>query len=357
MSAHDYLKELKPTGQFVFNYDKIQKLNFPLYLLISMRGDNGKTFGAKEFAREHFEKTGEKSKWLLNTAVQVEEEKFKWLEKNQNAYPKKWKDYFREGTRIYKKVGGKKIEFLEMVALSAAEKKKGSRENIAYVFYDEFNVGVERIGVRQTTLFNNLLATYKPYDTKINTLRVFIFGNNKSLNSNLLIDLKIWELKSDFIQVNGPSGKKLMLILSPVMPENYIIKRTEHDWLYDLATMTGEADHIYRNKNLYNEMAGIMDFDNYLMKDHGAEPLANYKISGRLYVMFTFKLNGITNYGFGTLEKKIPDIDTIALRLIDMDHDYKFNSRTPSNIRYNLSHGILWFDSIASKVEILKCLK
>jgi hypothetical protein len=87
--------------------------------------------------------------------------------------------------------------FCYFVALSTSEKLKGSRPSVDRVFYDEFNIGLTQIGEKQTPLLYDLISTVSDPGPKCK-LKVFIFGNNKTMNVPFLIDNEITSIEDEF---------------------------------------------------------------------------------------------------------------------------------------------------------------
>lgn len=253
----EYLKQLD-TGKWVIDFDKLYSLPFPIIIIMSERGRKGKTFGAIELALDHYEKdNNHRTIWLLNTEKQWVKQKLKFL-KNNKKISNRWDDYTSDNPiGVVNSTGDNPIEYW---SLSTAEKSKGARDStLKNIFYDEFNVGLDMLKWKQTELIDNLLATATDQHRKEkkNPLKLFIFANNKSLYTPLFINWNILKLDGEITEIYDDYGKPLIFIYLPDADEYEVEQQTKDDWTAQLSKRSGEYDHIFLNKSLYDNISGI----------------------------------------------------------------------------------------------------
>ncbi len=234
---------------YILDIENVLEEGFFLNFVISQRGAIGKTFGAKEFILKKYKEEGHKSIWVVNTETILDKEKSRFIMNNKQVYPDNWKDVEMIGNNVYYK----KEVFLTLVALSTAEKLKGSRDNdIRYIFYDEFNVGLTQINKRQYDLLDNLCNTYSNVMDEYLNLSVFIFGNNKSMVVPIFQTLKIKTLKIELQQNINKEGLKLYQIYVPNVNKKIAEKLYKNNPLYQLGKLAGTTQHSFLNESLYD---------------------------------------------------------------------------------------------------------
>lgn len=281
----DFLQTL-PNGNKVFDFHKIDEDKVPINIIITERGAKGKTFNSKEFALDKFKESGKKTIWLMNTKEQVENDRNKFLTNNRLVNSNKWEDVELQNWNVKHK--GE--TFLEFVSLSTSENKKGSRDmNVKYVIYDEFNVGLTQIRNKQVSLLNGLLATYNDIQNNdAEKVRLFIFGNNKSLYTPLLLALKIFVIDEEVMLFRDSLGKPLIRIICLKPNKDDVEEAYKYDWTYQLAKLTGEDEHIFLNESLYDSINGIeqININEY------EQTSMTYYIENRYYGIYRHIING-----------------------------------------------------------------
>ncbi len=248
---------------WILDMQNLSDEGFFFNFVLSERGAIGKTFGAKEFILKKFIEEGHKSIWVVNTETILLKEKSRFIMNNKQVFPEKWKDVNMVGNKVYYK----KECFLTLVALSTAEHNKGSRDNdIRYMVYDEFNVGLSKINKRQYDLLDNLCNTYSNVMEDTLKLQVFIFGNNKSMVVPIFHSLKIKTLKSELQQKLNNFGLKLYQIYVPIVNKKLAEIKYKNNALFQLGKIAGTTQHSFLNESLYDVDYGVVgrfkDIDN-----------------------------------------------------------------------------------------------
>ncbi len=251
---NSFLKKLDKRNK-VLDFKKITDEGFLINIIISERGAVGKTFGAKEFLLDRFVKYGEESVWVVSTKEIIKSEIANgFLTNNKLEFPEKWKDVKRIGTRWFYK----NKRFLKIIALSTAENDKGGRNSmIKWIFYDEFTLGLKVIGKRQFELLYNLMNTYSDVMKESIDLKVFIFGNHMTANIPLLSSLNISDTSLEFSN-KIINGSKLWLMYVPYVDQKIADSKYAKNQIYQLGKLTGDADHSFLNKNLYDIDLGVV---------------------------------------------------------------------------------------------------
>ncbi len=240
---------------WILDMQNLSDEGFFFNFVLSERGAIGKTFGAKEFILKKFIETGDKAIWVVNTETILLKEKSRFIMNNKQVFPEKWKDVKMIGEKVYYK----KECFLTLVALSTAENIKGSRDNdIRYMIYDEFNVGLSHINKRQYDLLDNLCNTYSNVMDDTLKLQVFIFGNNKSMVVPIFQSLKIKSLKIELQQKLNNFGLKLYQVYVPIVNRKLAEIKYKNNALFQLGKIAGTTQHSFLNESLYDVEYGVV---------------------------------------------------------------------------------------------------
>ena len=341
-------------GSWVLDYHKLAASGYGFILLITERGAKGKTFNSKEYMRDKYLEDGTKSIWLMNTQVQIDKDKSKFLHNNRQINPEKWEGCTVKGNGVVDNETGEM--FIQFVALRGAEKLKGSRDSsFKIVVYDEFNVGLDSFRGQQTTLFSSLLNTLTDIqDVKSgNKLQVFIHGNNKTLTTPLLVDMKIFEIKGEETYFEK-DGVKTVFIYTPKIDKSVVKEHNKNNWVFMLDEMTGMDEHNYFNENLYDNMLSIAPNYDY----HRMRLIANYKMDGNFFRMYANP--EATFFYFRKAEKgEIDDKkDEIVVGKKDqMEATYRVSPRLRGAVLNLLMKDQILFDSMYSKSVVLDLVK
>lgn len=342
---NDFLTQLD-NGQRVINFEAFANTEFPMILLITERGEKGKTFGAKEFMLEQHINNNKKSIWLRSTMDQCEKEKGTFLMDNKlKSKLENWENVILERDYLIHD----KRPFCEIVPLSKAENYKGGRHNPDYIIYDEFNTGLTNIKNKQAYLLLNLISTYDDSigSDKQSKLKVFLFGNNKSYDTPLLIDLKVFKIDNVFTGMFSPNGTPILLIYEPKPDMAKIEERKAGNWIYEIAKVTGESDNIYGNMSRYDRLNGILEPIGINLY-----PICQYKVDDRWYMYNKFLDEGFKYYLITMLEHENTDIKTIVLNQKEMESGFIYSTKVKSALILQMKKKKLYFDTIATKGAI-----
>ena len=306
-------------GNEVLDFAKIEALGCPYNLLITQRGEEGKTFNGKDYLLDMYNKKGDKGIWLMNTNTQCNKDSLKFLTNNVKVDGTKWEGVERKGVENAYRFEKNGDTFIELVGLNTSEYSKGSRDSsIKRIFYDEFNVGLRAIGNKQTHLFNTLLNTYNDIQNKNkDKLTTFIFGNFKSLATPLLIDMKIFKIDKEHTFIKDSQGKPFIYIYCPKPKGKVVEEKYKGDPIYEFAKLTGEADHNFLNQSAYDIINGIIPFD-----ERSWRYVITYFIDNRLYNVYQQGYNyGVKLFDKGTMEKG-KDIVTLKANEVQTGYIY-----------------------------------
>lgn len=340
-------------GLLAIDFHKVKAEGFPINILITERGEIGKTHNSKEFAIDEYLKYGVKSAWVLNSATQIDEDKSQFLVNNKAVdYEKKWEDVKIVNDSVIKDGN----EFMKLVALSTSESKKGSRDyRIKNIIYDEFNVGLDKIKTKQVFLFENLLATFKDVKKIIDhKMTVFIFGNNKSINTPLLVAWKIFEIKEELTKIYDEYGNPLIMIYTPEIDQNLLEEKNKDDFTYQLAKRSGTADYIFHNMSIYDNINGIKRLADEDLQRIGAKITTHYTLDGNTFILYNFIYENKTH--FFLAHSKVNGDDSFVVKKQDMEVGRKFNPEARDKFLQLIIESRIWFDSISSKMSLLSCL-
>lgn len=356
-------------GHKVLDFEKIEALKFPVNLIITERGSKGKTFGMKEHLRKKYQKDKSKAMWLMNSVIQIKREQKTFT----NDFFKKsslemlpietiefWKNCNFEGDT--KKVNlelvhkdGKNVNaFIKMLAIPHGEKIKGSREDIATVVYEEFNVGITRTE-QQCDNFFSLLHTLENVVIQEQPLKnIWIFGNNKSLNNLILIKLGITHIDKEITTIYDKYGNPLILIIAPKFTQNEVKEITEankNNWIFQLAQQADEVEHSYFNKSLFDNINNV--------KQWNLEPnfIENCNLIGCIYTQKRYYAIGTYKgykYMFNLPER--PEGYVYSLNKKDMIEGNVYKPFFKEGLLKMLSNNQLYFADLVTRESIIKII-
>lgn len=258
-----YEKFGKTHTQKFFDFHKIAAAGYFITLIISERWSKGKTYNAKAFIADEYLKKGYRSLWLRNLVGDVERERATFLDAVPSTYDGA-KFYGRADKNTMGLGWGDEDETtanmgIKFLSMNSAESFKGSRTWYRYVVWDEFNVNDDKVrnlmdkfaSLQETT--ND--ALYGSDDAHMQ--QWFIFGNNKSLASPIIVNLGVCEIQQE-ITTYEMSGFKMLLVIM-VASDNTITNLLEEhpNPKYLLAKQMDYDQHAYGNASLYDEVNSV----------------------------------------------------------------------------------------------------
>lgn len=256
----NFLKNIKNSSgnnHEVFDYDEIWNDDAFIFVVISERGAKGKSTQAKYLMKKIWEEQKLRSMWLMNTNILIKKEKKSHLSK-----PKKYLDNFTgneviKGDFVYEDSGNDTEWYSKFTSLSTAENEKGSRDDFGLLVFDEFNVGDRNIKNSQVKLMSSLIGTLDdPVNDDASLKKIIIHGNNKTLNSELLIKMGITHIDNELTTITR-NGKPYLRILYPIFTKTEreaIKERNKHNNSFLFQELIGEEKHVYYNDNAYDDI-------------------------------------------------------------------------------------------------------
>jgi len=305
-SWENYLKKL-PNGAKVWDFDKIDQ-NFKdvkIRVIFSERGNKGKTYNLKRFAKEQFDKNGKPSIWVRNTIISLKMEAKRFLDHNTTMIdPIFWKDLkiVNEGASWVVKNKANKNVFI-LLSLNDVNKMKGTRLDVNNIIFDEINEDTSQIrsGLIKSidSLVHSATNSVKNYG-KVEETRLWFLGNNKSINHEYLIKLGIRDNKHPLALYTAiyegkrsPLCVKLCSKFDPKEQEEITKKAFEmNDWKFIHSYVLDEASHSYFNNTFENENLKVMPLD-----------LNNFFIEQALRFTIVYEKYYLNVYNIGTLGK------------------------------------------------------
>lgn len=270
----DFLKKLD-NGKEVFDLISWYEMSpFPIGLFISERGSKGKTYNSKELQSYIFEKESnnkyfEKNPatiWLRNLVRDTKIEKQKYLGELPYWYNDKKLEYKGRPDEVLDLlVDGRPIT--RFFSLNTAESQKGTRIVPKLIIWDEFNVGINNV-VDPINKLDSLIHTTEDIVNnygKIDDSKLLIFGNNKSLNHILLINLGITHIEEEITEIYDDLGNPLLLIVAPKWSDEdkeKFIEDNKNNWRFQLSNKLGTTNHSYFNESLFDEINFIHEYIN-----------------------------------------------------------------------------------------------
>lgn len=292
----DFQQKLE-NGVWVWDFNKIATFNFFMTLIISQRGFTGKSFNMKVYAYWRWKKFGERTMWVRNIMKDVTNESKKFLK----TIPTEMK-----GCRVTGNIETGNCwvvdedgnEFIRMVALGYAEDEKGARAFYHHIVFDEFNVNFRKVKDYVGQLDDLLQSTNDMVlnDGQEDKARLYFFGNNKSLNHPLLIELGVTSLKDDISMYKFNNLNMLMVLSKTVTAKERkeFAKRNNMNQRFMFTKLIGRENHSYFNDNIIDDVNFVYPVFDTLSKEiwsNMLRPLHQFFINGEL-VLFCERING-----------------------------------------------------------------
>lgn len=331
---------------------------WPLKLIISKRG-GGKTSRQKNYLRDQYLKTGEKAIWLMNTDIQIKSEVKNFVESNKQVWPELWEGVEMQGNYAVDTNTGE--WFIQLIDLKGQHKQKGSRDpRVKHITYEEFNEGLTHIGSSQTYLFENSIATYTDVASVSdgNDLRVTIFGNMRTLSTDLLVKLGVKVVTDEETFYYDPIyNQPLLYIYAPTIPKNQLEDEHKNDWAFRLGRLTGNGDHIHGNTSVLDDVNGIREIDT---ESIGATPISQYKINGSYFLLYRFSHpeidKGKKRFYLKYIKQPLPHLDIVAGNKKDMEQGLKYTPELKHVFLDWISKERLYFDTMNTKLRALEII-
>lgn len=287
-----YFKDIL-NGRKAVDYDKIDKEGFPINIIITERMVRVKTYGAKSFIFNKFKDESAKTLWIRNTNSVVEKESMNFLsDVSPDLIDVKIRNIQGTPTLFYNKK-----PFLYMASLTTPTSIRGSRNYCKYVVWDEFNDNMSYVKNKIVRNFHDMLSsTGKLLEPHMkNERKIFILGNNQTLNHPLLVSWGITAIEKEVTKIYDDKGNPFILILFPILSDDekkQVKEINSNNFEYYSAVLSGVANHIYYNMSNFDEL-------NYVFKYF--KPTTERKIKDFLFknnfwdiglhLSFTFKVN------------------------------------------------------------------
>lgn len=293
-----FLKELD-NGKEVFDFIKwYEKTKFPICLNISERGGKGKTFNSKDLIRYIYEKYKDTdyfsknpvSIWLRNLVRDTKIEKHKYLDELPNWYSDKELKFKGSAETVLDLLVDEK-PITRFISLNTGESQKGTRLIPKLIVWDEFNVGIKDVS-EPIEQFDSILHTTEDIVNnygKEDDSRLLIFGNNKTLNHPLLIEMGITHISNEVTEIYDDLGNPFMLILMPLWSDEdkeKFERDNNKNWRFQFSKKIGTVNHSYFNENLYDEVNFVHQYIN----------IENELLSNNVTKFKDILKNGVTFY-------------------------------------------------------------
>ena len=156
----DFLKPL-PNGAKVFDFDKVEQIYqiFNVFLLMSERGNLGKTNNLKLKCINDFYKNNKPSLFLRNSTLEIQREINKFLQfyDDDNVLDKKHVFKVEKGCLFDEN----KNKIIELIPFTQIENIKGSRTAYNHAVYDEINEGLRQLQSKIVAKIDNLISTMR----------------------------------------------------------------------------------------------------------------------------------------------------------------------------------------------------
>lgn len=291
-----------------YDFDSLRESPYR-FIIVNGIMDDGKTFGAKEDMLKRFEKFGERSIWIMNSRIMLDEEllKFKTANEEINA---NWNNYMiKNGTNGISTLISIATNEIVCYFLAISSVTKTARDDrIKNIYYDEFNYLDSRTYKLQISKFQMLLSR----NMRVN--KIFLIGNATSLNIPILFHFGIWEVPKgkDFFEFNIGNQKGLFHVFKRTIER--IEKKYEDSLAYQVIKKTGFAEHAFKNEyNLDNKSKVDKDY----LKKHKDKMILQqtFQIGLDIWVDFYSDINykkfyiGIAKKGYKNRVKYFLDRD------------------------------------------------
>lgn len=358
----DYLKTING-GFKIWDYDKLINDDIFVKVIISERGNYGKTFNFILKAFDMWCENGFSSIYAKNLDNQIKISWKRFLKKVQKLYPQKFENTATDSYGAYhfeedidEKGNIKRFNkqyFIYFGSLSNAEKLKGMRENVNLIMIDEIMDGINYLHDAAFLLLD-LIYTFKEYAGNEETLKgVILAGNFKTLNHPLFAKLNIWKIEKEVTDIKDNVGV-IVRILTPIYDKQdikKIEKENEKDNAYRLGKLIGYTDYGVFNNSL--------DIINNVVKKSDKLNKLNYSYKYIFYAdskYFHVFENGIdlhiiaTDDYFG-LEK------VYRLKKNDLKENYpELSNVYKENIIRFIENNKITFENVYTRVNFIKSL-
>lgn len=357
----------------VFDFHKIDKQGAFVNILTSPRGMMGKSLGAKRFAHEGFRDTGQASLYLVNTQEFLREtgdrflqdvlkpKIFKILDKDEQEF---WSNVKKvnAGDNVINFTYKGKV-FVKMLNLNSPELMKTSRPDWYGVFYDEYNEKANKIKNPIVAFTTVLYSCYDPNDKTPPTFKIWLLGNNTTINVQLLNKLGVKAFHSEVgkyqVLSNGgiPLDKPfdLIFIISPKFTTEeklqYAMDNLSNP-VFMLATQLGTAGSSTFNESQFdtqNCITYLTEDMEYFLKNHTLEGTV-FTQKGN-YMVWHSKLRWQpSNSIFVSEELELPDGYTgynVYMKPKDIVLGAKLNKYVKSQLQIKYERQEIYFDNIS----------
>lgn len=362
----DFLQTLS-NGKEVFDFEKIEGAGFPIVLVITERGSKGKTLNIKEHFRKSFIKTGRPNAFMNTTVKLVEKTKADFLKDlREKPFVRKslgkkamefWDNVQMKGdvekVLCWAKHEGK--DFIKLLPLAHAEYMKGARLHWKHIVLDELNVGWNQVPEAMTKLMSflhsaeDLVADHNSYNDK----KLWIFGNNKSLNNPLIYKMGVTHIENDITEVYDENGNKLLLIICPQFDDDdkrVIEEDNKNNWIYSLSKQVGEANHSYFNESLYDEVNNVKRYTH--LENVNEYLLPYYSVHHNKQYYNIYKVKQGVNKGMYHIISVTPDEKigkTFAFLKRDIKEFVTYQRQYKNTLQKLLSSNYISFEDVVSR--------
>lgn len=369
----DFLQTLKNKKK-VFDYAKIEEAGFPIVIMITQRGALGKTFNVKDHIRNMYQKKGDRAIWLMNTKILLEKQKSDFHEDifKPSIQPlldpqipwfwrsTEWGGKIDSNTcRLYHKDDkGKLSPFIDLLALSSSESMKGARVGYKRIVYEEFNVKINQVS-KPEDQFNSLLNSME--DVVVNhqkkqDLKIYIFGNSKTLNNPIINKMGIRVLEHEISELRDDYGNPLVLVIAPQLDDKQrqeVEEDNKNNWIYQLQKQSGYHKHSYFNVSLYDDLNRIVQYRAYEDTQKQIKPKLTIFHKDRFIMVYSVynQSNQLTNkYHVSEIESNeiLPNA-TVALNRRSVRENIVLNKNIKNNFIQALARDLFSFEDITSR--------
>ena len=343
------------SGAWFLDYHKLSADIANLWIIMSGREHQGKTTNALQFAREKYLRDNEKSVWIFNCVNDIPP-RDKFLAANMEFYPNDWENVELNENGLID-TNTKQI-FLYFAFISSSRKLKmgGRDQRVRYIFYDEFNEGLDRIGHRQVLAFHSIVSSSfsskgKP-KASIDKLKIFLMSNNITSDVPLLTKWKINRLPKEEIEEYQIKDNFLIKLFNPktsFQKKKQTLLR--ENWLYSMSDSLGMYDLRIVGRSLLDNNQGVVppaqqDFYKVHTKNH------YIKVSGDYFLKLWWNEE---RHHFVELCESIPNENNIfCVAKKDWEHGVIMSYELRDRVEKRIKNQTFWFDSYVAKVLLLR---
>lgn len=366
------LMKTLPNGKAVLDFKKIEDKGFMLHILITERGAKGKTFNIKDRIREDFQENGSQAIWLMNTIGLLEKQQADFVKDFNKPsvgkiYPKEhidWWNSLKFRGKMDSNTGGFYAgdeQVIKFLSLGHSELMKGARVGYKRVVYEEFNVK-SNVVPKPVEKFDSLLHSLEDLvanHQQEQELKVYIFGNNKTLNNPIINRMGIRTIEHEIMELRDENGEKIALIIAPQFNEEemqQIEEDNKKNKIYQLSKLMGTHTHSYFNASLFDELNRVVQYTNN--KESASQLIPLYTLVHKGEWLNLYKING----GFHIVNiDKMKDKDKLLRKVIfnkrDAEENCAYNTILKRNMFIALSMDKLTFEDITSRDYFISALQ